>query len=42
MLRNTTTERFMQEKYKQTEIIDFEVNNGSSEGIEKVMNDPID
>ncbi|MDJ0578768.1 alpha/beta hydrolase [Crocosphaera sp.] len=42
VLRNTTTERFIQEKYKQTEIIYFEGNNASREGIEKVINDQID
>ncbi|MGK7941951.1 MAG: alpha/beta hydrolase [Crocosphaera sp.] len=42
VLRNTTTEKLIQEKYKQTEIIYFEGSNGSSEAIEKVMNDQID
>ena len=42
VLRNTTTEKFIQEKYEQTEIIYFEGSNGSSEAIEKVMNDQID
>ncbi|HAC64589.1 MAG TPA: dienelactone hydrolase [Cyanothece sp. UBA12306] len=42
VLRNTTTEKFIQEKYPQTEMIYFEGSDGSSEAIEKVMDSQID